>query len=157
MSKKIYFDMDGTVYDLYSVPQWLERLRAEQPRTFLDGEFMFDPDVFSNLIEVLIMHGYTIGIISWLPMQATPEYEEICRAEKIQWINEHMPYVSEINIASYGTPKQKMIQKRSQTMILIDDNAEVCKMWETNKMRIAYNVDESFSALEALEELVSNL
>ena len=28
--KKIYFDMDGTVYDLYGMKNWLEMLRNEE-------------------------------------------------------------------------------------------------------------------------------
>lgn len=32
--KKIYFDMDGTVYDLYGMNNWLEMLRNEEKKRF---------------------------------------------------------------------------------------------------------------------------
>ena len=30
-TKMVVFDMDGTIADLYAVPNWLQMLRAEDP------------------------------------------------------------------------------------------------------------------------------
>lgn len=156
MTKKIYFDLDGTVYDLYNVNNWLEKLRTEQSNVFLDGNFMGDYEEFLDCIQALTVLGYTFGVITWLPMQASPEYEEICRQKKIKWINEKMPFVSEINICSYGIPKQDCIQKKANSMILIDDNSEVCKMWETPKQRKAINLINDFTVVDALKSIIKN-
>lgn len=155
MSKKIYFDLDGTVYDLYSVKNWLEKLETEQKKVFIEGDFLGDYPEFLDRIHLLIEYGYTFGVITWLPMRATPEYEEICRQEKIEWINQYLPFVSEINICSYGIPKQNCIQKRSKEMWLIDDNIEVCRMWETNKQRKYINVNEDYTVIQALDEIIN--
>ena len=34
MTTKIYFDLDGTVYDLYSIENWEPKLRAENVEVF---------------------------------------------------------------------------------------------------------------------------
>lgn len=39
-------------------------------------------------------------------------------------------------------------------MILIDDNSEVCKIWETNKMRKSINLKENFGIIQALKTLI---
>ena len=90
MTKKIYFDLDGTVYDLYSIESWLNKLQAEKEKVFLEGKFLGNYEDFMESISELINYGYTFGVITWLPMQASPEYEEICRQEKIKWINKYL-------------------------------------------------------------------
>lgn len=154
MSVKVYFDLDGTLYDLYGMPNWLEMLQNEQEGVFLKGSAI---KTFDNLVipvhSFLLDIGVQFGVISWLPMQASPEYEEICRREKLQWIEQNLPFVSEIAIIPYGTPKQNAIRKRAQKMYLIDDNIEVCKIWDTNKQRKSIHVYETFSVIDALEQI----
>lgn len=156
MSKKIYFDLDGTLYDLYSVENWLEKLQNEKENVFLEGRLLINYNEFMECINHLIECGYSFGVITWLPMQASPEYEEICRKEKIKWINEHLSFITEINIAPYGIPKQNCIQKRAKQMFLIDDNIEVCRMWETPTQRTAINVDEDYTVVDALNTIIDS-
>lgn len=76
--------------------------------------------------------------------------------KKIKWINKYLPFVSEINICSYGIPKQNCIQKRAKLMYLIDDNIEVCRMWETPLQRKAIYIDSEFTVINALNEIIEN-
>ena len=158
MSKTIYFDLDGTVYDLYNVPNWLEKLRREEPNIFLEGETIsnLSTQTFTDVIVGLINSGYTFGVISWLPMYCTPEYAETCRQEKIKWCQRNLPFVpvENISIIPYGIPKQKAITKKSQIMWLIDDNKEVCEIWKTPKARLYKNVSENYSVYTALCEIL---
>lgn len=154
MSKKIWLDLDGTVYDLYSIPNWLEDIQEEKEGLFLKGDFLGIYSDFLKEAERLLLIGYEFGIITWLPLGASPEYEEICRIEKMKWIKKFLPFIHDINIISYGIPKQNAIKKRSQLMILIDDNSEVCRIWETNKMRKSINLKENFGIIQALKTLV---
>lgn len=155
MSKKIYFDLDGTLYDLYSIPNWLEKIESEQSGLFLEGETLFEPAPFYKLVSELFSIGYEFGVITWLPMGASPEYEEICRAEKLQWIHENLPFVSEINVISYGIPKQKAIQKRASKMYLIDDSKEVCEEWMYNtKMQTAVLLTDCVKVIDALKKIM---
>lgn len=154
MSKKIYFDLDGTLYNLYQLPGWLKKVESETPGVFLEGEFLVDKNLFNDSIKELIMQGYNFGVITWLPYGISPEYEEICRQEKLEWIQNNLPFVTEINIVPYGTSKQKAIQKKAQLMYLIDDNVDVCKKWQSEKQRVAVCVDEEFTALDALNQII---
>lgn len=153
MSKKIYLDLDGTVYNLYKIENWLSMLRNEESGVFNQNQFIGNYNEFLKEVYRLIGSGWSFGVITWLPMGASPEYEQICREEKEQWINENLPFVNEVNICFYGIPKQNLIQKRAKTMVLIDDNIEVCKMWNTNKMRKSINVSKDFDIIAALKTI----
>lgn len=162
MSTKIVMDADGTLFNLYGRKNWLEMLQNEQAGAFTtegleNNGFMPEINISKlyTVVSRLMEAGVTFCVTTWLPMQASPEYEEICRQEKIAWIRQYLPFVSEINVVSYGIPKQNAIQKRAKKMYLIDDNTEVCKMWETNCSRIAKNVNEFFTVIDALEEILN--
>lgn len=158
MSVKIYFDMDGTVFDLYGKQNWLEMLRNE-----VEGAFIGDwiPEInktrFKGAVDILLENGVQFGVITWLPMQASPEYEQICTAEKRRWVAENLPFVTEFNCVSYGIPKQDCIQKRAQKIFLIDDNEEICKTWETAKQRKAVHVTSEYTADKALRQIAIDL
>lgn len=158
MSIKVYFDMDGTIFDLYGKNDWLETLRNERAGAFL-GKFLPEIDIekFYKVCQKLLGKGVQFGIITWLPMQASPEYEQICTEEKRKWTQENVPFITEFNCASYGIPKQNCIQKRAQKMFLIDDNVEVCRTWATAKQRTAINVNETFTVVNALEQILTDI
>ena len=152
MSIKIMMDLDGTVYDLYSVENWLEKLQTEKENVFLEGEFLVNYNDFMDCIRFLLECGYTFGVITWLPMQASEEYELECTEVKREWVKKFMPFVTEFTAQSYGIPKQNAIKKRAKTMYLLDDNREICEMWKTDKMRKAINVNRGgLTTVEALE------
>ena len=151
-SIKIWLDLDGTVYDLYSVENWLEKLRSENSSVFSEGGFIGDYDRFISICNKLVSVGVQFEVITWLPMQASEEYEIECAEAKREWVKKFMPFVTEFTAQSYGIPKQNAIKKRAKTMYLLDDNKEVCEMWNTNKMRRAINVNnDGLTTIEALE------
>lgn len=156
MSVKVFFDLDGCLFDLYGKENWLEMLRNEQSGAFYGG---FLPEIDLNefylTISRLQTYGIQFAVITWLPMQASPEYEEICRAEKNNWILENLPFVQEVSIVPYGIPKQDCIIKRAQRMILLDDNVEICKTWETAKQRKSVQITKDWTVVHALKEILS--
>lgn len=151
--KKIYFDMDGTVYDLYGMDNWLEMLRNEEKGAFTLGNALVNMDELKEVCLRLIAKGYQIGIITWLPMGASLEYCEICTKEKREWAEKNMPYISEFYALEYGVPKQYAPARRAAEMWLVDDNKEVREMWITEKQRKAIDATENIiNALVALAE-----
>lgn len=151
--KKIYFDMDGTVYDLYGMENWLEMLRNEEKGVFTLGNALVNMDELKEVCLRLIAKGYQIGIITWLPMGASLEYCEICTKEKREWAEKNMPYISEFYALEYGVPKQYAPARRAAEMWLVDDNKEVREMWITEKQRKAIDATENIiNALVALAE-----
>lgn len=105
--KNIYFDMDGTIADLYGVENWLEYLKDENPAPYRAAAPMLDMENFSTILEKLQGKGYTIGIISWLAKNSSAKFNEKITFEKISWLNKYLPNISwnEIHIVEYGTNK----------------------------------------------------
>lgn len=152
--KKIYFDMDGTVYDLYGMDDWLKRIRNEESGLFREGKPLVNLRELEKVCLNLIRKGYQIGIITWLPMGASAEYCEVCTREKREWAEKNMPYICEFYAQEYGTPKQYAPAQRAKEMWLIDDNKEVREMWVTEKQRKAIDANENI--VEVLERLGEN-
>ena len=154
MSVKVVFDLDGTIYDLYNQKDWLYRLENEVAGVFDQPECcIVDIKKLTDKIMSMIEKGFQFAIISWLPFGASPEYEEICREEKACWIWENLPMITEVSLIPYGIEKQKAIQKKAQHMILIDDNKEVCNVWETATQRKAFTVGKCYTVLNVLDDI----
>lgn len=125
----IYFDMDGTIADLYGVEDWLDKLRNEDSSPYKEAKPMCDLRLLARLLNKVQKNGNEIGIISWLSKEATPDYDEAVRKAKKYWLRKHLPSVSwdEIHIIKYGAPKHFNCQDNSG--ILFDDNEDVRKLW----------------------------
>lgn len=152
--KKIYFDMDGTVADLYGEKNWLDNLRNEREGSFINLRPLVDMNELAMVCHQLMNLGYSFGVITWLPMCASYEFERVCEEEKRAWVEEFMPWVSEFYAQSYGVPKQYAPSKRAAEMILIDDNAEVRAMWDTEVQRSS--IDATQDIIEELKKLLDN-
>lgn len=150
--KKIYFDMDGTVYDLYNLPNWLEMLRQEQEGAFTLGRPKVDMTKLQEVCNALAAEGWEFGIITWLPIGASREYCRSCEQEKRNWAAEFMPYISEFYAQVYGVPKHIAPVRKSKTMILVDDNERVRQGWQTKKQR--QTIDANLDIIEELAKLL---
>ena len=64
--KTIWFDMDGTLGNLYAVEGWLSMLRAHDPTPYAEAEVMLNMNLLARYLNRLQRAGYQIGIISWL-------------------------------------------------------------------------------------------
>lgn len=152
--KKIYFDMDGTVADLYGEKNWLNNLRNEREGSFINLRPLVDMNELAMVCHQLMNLGYSFGVITWLPMGASYEFERVCEEEKRAWVEEFMPWVSEFYAKSYGVPKQYAPSKRAAEMILVDDNAEVRAMWNTEVQRSS--IDATQDIIKELRKLLDN-
>lgn len=154
---KIYFDMDGTVYDFYGCANWLEDLEAEKTTPYEIGSFLGDYDSFLSICRLLEREfGVEFGVITWLSRSGSKDFMERITTVKKQWCRENLPFVSDINVVPYGSPKQNYIKKKSKRMILLDDNESVCSSWTTRKARLAYRVDNG-NVVEQLQLIYSQL
>lgn len=160
MSIKIALDLDGTLFNLYHKPNWLDDLENERPGVFNEYSTnhglmpYIERQTLQEKILNLIDRGFTFCIISWLPMGASPEYAEICRKEKLNWCKANLPMIDDIQLIPYGLEKQKAITKKATTMYLIDDNSEICNTWRTAKQRKAIQVHENYDILNALDDIL---
>ena len=156
MSIKIYFDMDGTVYDLYGVADWLNKLRTEDVSVYATGNRLFD-DEFYKVVSALMRYGVRFGVITWGSMTATPEFEVQTEETKRQWVNEHLPFVESFHYQQYGTPKQQAVKNRTKNDILIDDNSDVLRVWINGNTRKGYQVTAEKSVTDILKEILATL
>lgn len=126
MEKKIWFDMDGTIANLYAVENWLNMLRAYDPTPYAQAEPMLNMSALARLLHKAQRLGYEIGIISWLSKTSTTEYDNAVTVAKIEWLQAHLPSVewNEVHIVAYGTPKHTICSG-----VLFDDEEHNRNMW----------------------------
>jgi 5'(3')-deoxyribonucleotidase len=135
MAKKIFFDMDGTIADLYNEENWLPRLLSESKGLFRNLKPMHDKDKLTKIFNDLVELGFEIEVITWTPKDVSQDYIAIVEKEKKEWIQEHFPIIKNVHCLNYGVPKQKAKYKKAKLEILVDDNLEVVEMWNTPKQR----------------------
>lgn len=145
-TKAIYFDLDGTIADLYGVDGWLEMLNAYDPTPYEMAKPLIRLSTLARLLNKLQREGYVIGIVSWLSKQPTPTYDEMVTNAKLEWLENHMPSVewNEIRIVPYGMPKQKVVD--NPFGILFDDEKQNRENWSGT----AYDVDNILEILKSL-------
>ena len=143
IEKKIWFDMDGTIADLYGVNEWLAKLNANDPSPYTEAKPLLRMATLARVLNRLNREGYEIGIISWTAMDSTEAYAEAVEAAKRDWLKAHLPSVNftTIAIVDYGTPKHEIGQG-----YLFDDNAEIRADWGEG----AYTPEEIIEVLKGL-------
>lgn len=146
MMKTIWFDMDGTLGNLYAVEGWLSMLRAYDPTPYAEAEVMLNMNLLARYLNRLQEAGYQIGIISWLSKCPTPEYDEAVTAAKLVWLKKHLRSVSwdAIRIVAYGTPKSSFMENDDD--ILFDDEAPNREEWKGE----AYEPNQILEVLKRL-------
>ena len=142
---KIWFDMDGTIADLYAVENWLPKLRASDASPYAEAEVMLNMSMLARYLNKLKKLGYQIGIISWTSKGGSERYNRAVEIAKLNWLHDHLRSVSfdEIYIVDYGTPKQDFAEEDD---ILFDDNEEIRNDWTGQ----AYEPSEILSILSGL-------
>ena len=127
--KTIYFDMDGTIADLYNVENWLPSLMAEDPTPYLAAAPMWNMEALSLILNELKKQGYKIGLITWLSKGATRQYKKAVRQAKRVWLKKHLKTeFDEMHLVAYGTPKHKIARDRNG--IIFDDDSRVRAGWQ---------------------------
>lgn len=115
----VLLDMDGTISDTYSVPNWLEQLRAESTLPFEIALPLIDESTLLSLFE-----GENIVICTMLPkgVQLGTPYADACQRAKQQWLERHFPSLQNaVLFMEYGD--NKSLGEFSKNCLLIDDSA----------------------------------
>ena len=145
MKKEIWFDMDGTIADLYGVDGWLDMLLNENARPYEIAKPLVNMRELAKVLNKLIEKGWEIGVISWLAKNGTNDYNKKVANAKMKWLAKHLKSVkfAKIDIVEYGTPKQI-----NRNGILFDDEKQNRENW----LGIAYNVENIIQVLRELEK-----
>ena len=143
MRKEIWFDMDGTIANLYGVENWLEMLIAHDETPYRNATPLIRLSALARILNNLQKKGWKIGIISWLAKGSNADYDARVTNAKKEWLGRHLKSVNfdKIDIVEYGTPKEN-----GRDGILFDDEKRNRDNWNG----IAYDVNDILGTLKAL-------
>lgn len=146
LTREIWFDMDGTIADLYGVNGWLEYLINEDTKPYDCAKVLVNMSVLARLLNRLQKQGYTINIISWLSKNGSKEYNEKVIESKKNWLSKHLHSVQfdTIHIVEHGSCKWNYATDKNA--ILFDDEERNRNDWQG----IAYDVNNIIEVLKAL-------
>ena len=127
--RTIWWDMDGTIANLYAVENWLPKLRAEDASPYMEAEVLWNMSQLARLMNKVQKLGYKLGIISWTAKNGTASYNDAVAEAKRNWLGQHLASVKfdSIRIVKYGTPKSIVMDTEDD--ILFDDEEQNRDAW----------------------------
>ena len=142
----INFDMDGTIADLYGVPNWLEMLINHNETPYAIAEPLLRLNILARMLNKLQRNGYRLAVLSWLAKDSTAEYDERVTNAKLEWLAKHLPSVhwDRVTIVEYGVPKETFCETPFD--ILFEDEEKNRENWNG----IAFDVDDILGILKTL-------
>ena len=142
---KIWFDMDGTIADLYGVENWLEMLIAHDETPYAIAKPIVNLSVLARLMNKVQRKGFEICIVSALAKDSTAEYDERVRNAKIKWLANHLKSVhfDEIRFVPYWYTKNDV---NTGTDVLFDDEERHLEKWTG----IAVHASKMIETLKAI-------
>lgn len=149
----IYFDLDGTIADLYGFNGWLDCLQNEQTTPYAEAGLLVDGEQLRNFLAAGKAAGVLFGVISWGAKNASKDYQKAIRRAKVAWLkkNDLLEYFSDLHVVKYGTPKNRAAKNR--TGVLIDDEPQrwnVEKLVTADNFRNILNVENLWNCLFSL-------
>ena len=130
MNNTIYFDMDGTIADLYGVENWQPMLESHNAHPYKIAEPLIDTYLAESLLLQLQENGIRIGVVSWLAKNSSKEYDKAVRSAKKEWLQNHFPNLTfdETHFVKYGTRKDYIV--KDKLGIIFDDDERVRENWK---------------------------
>lgn len=144
--RTIWWDMDGTIANLYAVENWLPMLRAEDTTPYVEAKVMWNMSQLARLMNQVQKLGYKLGIISWTSKGGSDLYNIAVDTAKREWLDTHLASVNfdYVYIVKYGTPKSLVMQDEDD--ILFDDEEPNRDAW----LGEAYEPEMMMKVLKAL-------
>lgn len=152
--ENLCFDMDGTIADLYGVPNWLEQLQNESATPYEVAEPLVDMRKLLEILNGFRAKGVAIRVITWSAKDATAEYNAEIRTAKIEWLEKHGFQYDSFHLVKYGTTKRSVVRRyiNNGLSVLIDDNEKVRSGWSAG-----LTIDANNDFLDDLDILLSQL
>ena len=143
MKKEIWFDMDGTLADLYGVKGWKEKLNGSDETPYRDAKPLLNLQALARLLNNLQAKGWKVNVVSWLSKNGSAEYGYKVTMAKRAWLAKHLASVKfdKVDIIDYGMPKHL-----DREGILFDDEEKNRLGWGEG----AYDVSNILGVLKAL-------
>jgi hypothetical protein len=129
----------------------LTKLRTYDASPYAEAPVRLNMQALAHRLNKLQENGYTIGIISWLSKDSTPEYDAAVITEKMAWLKKHLGSVEwdEVHMVAYGRRKHKCANIKNG--YLFDDNESIRRSWiKDNPNGWAFDVDNILEVLDLL-------
>lgn len=148
--KWIWFDMDGTIADLYGVEGWLDDLINLNTRPYEKAQLLYDNADLLYMLGLLREKGYHIGVISWGSKAKNENFDREVEFVKREWLYKKCisDFLDRIIVTAYGVRKADTCRKYGSG-ILVDDEEQNRKAWDLGR---TINANENI--IEALKALV---
>lgn len=142
---KIWFDMDGTIADLYGVNGWLDMLIAYDETPYAVAKPLVNLNTLAKLIHKAQRNGFEVCIVSALSKNSTPAYDEKVKTAKMGWLKKHLASVKfdEIRFVPYTFTKNDV---NTGNDILFDDEERHLTAWTGT----AVHASKIFQTLKAI-------
>ena len=142
---KIWFDMDGTIADLYGVNGWLDMLIAYDETPYAVAKPLVNLNTLAKLIHKAQRNGFEVCIVSALSKNSTPAYDEKVKTAKMGWLKKHLASVKfdEIRFVPYTFTKNNV---NTGNDILFDDEERHLTAWTGT----AVHASKIFQTLKAI-------
>lgn len=152
----IVLDMDGTIADLYHVPNWLAMLESENAAPYTIAKPIGSAKRINAMLEVLQAEGVGVQVVSWGAKGASKAYAKQVRRAKRAWVRHHLPAIKSVRVIPYGSNKWRASAYKSA--VLLDDSPEVCARWNKCSNRgQALQVGEGVTVEGYLTDLVASM
>lgn len=89
----IWFDMDGTLADLYGVENWLPMLRGYDETPYAIAKPLLNLALLARLIHAVQNKGYKVGVVSALSKCSNEDYDARVITAKKAWLGTHLKSV----------------------------------------------------------------
>lgn len=122
MLPTIALDLDGTLSDTYSIPDWLESLHAQDATPYYKARPMQDMDYLNALIELYKDAGGHVCVVSWCAKgKVSQGFTRATQAAKMLWLRDNLPAIDDVRVVDYGTPKYLVVKNASNTVLFDDE------------------------------------
>lgn len=132
-NKIIYFDMDGTLADLYSVDSVFKKLDTFNVSPYVEAKPI---NKYIDMLKEYKNNGYKIIILSCLSKITNDDYDRQVVNAKGIWLDKYVgrEYIDERIFIPYTKDKSTYVYKKGT---LIDDDINVCNNWSMGKTIVA--------------------
>ena len=150
-TKWIWFDMDGTIADLYGVEGWLEDLQRFDTRPYAEAKALYNPYELLEILFELKCQGYNLGVISWGSKANNEDYDRKVAEVKNKWLAENFLdlLLDKVIVTPYGVRKADTCRPYGKG-ILVDDEEQNRNEWD-----LGDTINANLNIIDNLKKLVA--